>query len=107
FVAHNKLDATHVPFRGGVSAMAALLGGQIDMYFGNASEIIPNVEGGTIRILAVAAKKPLRQFPQLPVLKDIAVPTWNGFFVPAGTPRAIVDKLAQGIIAATKDQAIS
>jgi tripartite-type tricarboxylate transporter receptor subunit TctC len=44
FVANNKLNATHVPFRGGGPAMIALLGGQIDMYFGNASEIIPNAE---------------------------------------------------------------
>jgi tripartite-type tricarboxylate transporter receptor subunit TctC len=107
FVAHNKLNATHVPFRGGGPAMIALLGGQIDMYFGNASEIIPNAENGSIRILGVAADRPLRQLPQVPVIKDNAVPTWNGFFAPAKTPRPIVDKLAQSIIAATRNPAIT
>jgi tripartite-type tricarboxylate transporter receptor subunit TctC len=106
FVANNKLNATHVPFRGGGPAMIALLGGQIDMYFGNASEIIPNAENGSIRILGVAANEPLKQLPQVPVIKDNAVPTWNGFFAPANTPRPIVDKLAQYIIAATRDPAV-
>jgi tripartite-type tricarboxylate transporter receptor subunit TctC len=97
----------HVPFRGGRPAMIALLGGQIDMYFGNASEIIPNAENGSIRILGVAAEKPLVPLPQVPVIKDNAVPTWNGLFAPAGTPKPIVDKLAHGIIAATWDPAIA
>ena len=86
--------------------MIALLGRQIDMYFGSASEIIPNAENGTIRILGVAADRPLRQLPQVPVIKDIAVPTWNGFFAPARTPKPIIDKLASGAIAATRDPAI-
>jgi tripartite-type tricarboxylate transporter receptor subunit TctC len=83
--------------------MAALLGGQIDMYFGNASEIIPNAESGSIRILGVAADTPLRQLPQIPLIKDNAVPAWNGFFASARTPKPIVAKLAKEIIAATRD----
>ena len=43
----------------------------------------------------------------MPVIKDIAVPTWNGFFAPAGTPKPIIDKLASGVIAATRDPAIA
>jgi len=107
FVARNKLNAIHVPFRGGGPAMIALLGGQIDMYFGNASEILPNVESGNIRILGVAADKPLRQLPQIPLIEGNAVPTWNGFFAPAKTPKPIVDKLAQSLIQATRDPVIS
>jgi tripartite-type tricarboxylate transporter receptor subunit TctC len=107
FVTHKKLDATHVPFRGGGPAMIALLGGQIDMYFGNASEIIPSAENGSIRILGVAADQPLRQLPHVPIIKDYAVPTWNGFFAPAKTPKPIVEKLAQSIIVATRDPAVS
>jgi tripartite-type tricarboxylate transporter receptor subunit TctC len=106
FVSHNKLDATHVPFRGGGPAMIALLGGQIDMYFGNASEVIPNAENGSIRILGVAANEPLKQLPQVPVIKDNAVPTWNGFLAPAKTPKPIIDRLARNIIAATRDPAV-
>lgn len=106
FVARNHLNATHIPFRGGGPAMIALLGGQIDMYFGNASEIVPHSDSGKIRILGVGAERPIAPLPNVPPLKEYALPTWNGFFVPAKTPSAIVDKLAQGVIAATKDPAI-
>ena len=106
FVSRNGLDAVHVPFRGGGPAMIALLGGQIDMYFGNASEIIPHAESGKVRILGVAAEQPIKQLPNVPPIKGNAVPTWNGLFVPAKTPKPIIDKLAEHAIAAAKDPEI-
>jgi tripartite-type tricarboxylate transporter receptor subunit TctC len=106
FVARNNLNATHIPFRGGGPAMIALLGGGIDMYFGSASEIVPHAESGKIRILGVAAERPIKPLPSVPVIKDYAVPTWNGFFLPARTPKAIVDKLAMHVIAATRDPVV-
>ena len=106
FVKLNGITASHVPFRGGAPALVALLGGHIDMYFGNASEILPQAQEGKVRILGIAAEQPLKQMANIPVIKGTAIPTWNGFLAPAKTPKAIVDKLASAVIAATKDPGI-
>jgi len=107
FVARADIEAVHVPFRGGAPAMAALLGGQVDMYFGNAADIIPHVKSDKVRILAVAAEKRLKQLPDVPTVSEtyagFSLNSWNGFLVRAGTPRPIIDKIAKEVIAATKD----
>ena len=110
FVARSGLDAVHIPFRGGAPAMTALLGGQVDMYFGNAADIIPFVESGKARIIGVAADKRMKQLPDVPTVSeaypDFSLSAWNGFLVPAKTPRPIVEKLAKEVIAASKDPAV-
>ena len=110
FVARAGLDSVHVPFKGGGPAMTALLAGQIDMYFGNASEIIPHAELGKVEILGVATDKRMAQLPNVPTISELfpnfALNSWNGFLAPAKTPQAIVDKLAKHVIAAARDPAI-
>jgi tripartite-type tricarboxylate transporter receptor subunit TctC len=110
FVARAGLDSVHVPFKGGGPAMQALVGGQIDMYFGNAAEIIPQADSGKVRILGVATDKRMQQLPNVPTISELfpnfSLNSWNGFLVPAKTPQAIVDKLAQQVIAAARDPAI-
>ena len=110
FVARAGLDSVHVPFKGGGPAMQSLVGGQIDMYFGNASEIIPHAESGKVRILGVATDKRMQQLPDVPTISELfpnfALNSWNGFLAPGKTPKAIVDKLAQQVIAAARDPAI-
>jgi tripartite-type tricarboxylate transporter receptor subunit TctC len=110
FLARAGLDAVHIPYRGGGPAMAALLGGQVDMYFGNSADIIPQAESGKLRILGVATPTRMKQLPGVPTVgetyPDFSLSSWNGFLVPAKTPRAIVDKLAREVIAATRDPAV-
>jgi tripartite-type tricarboxylate transporter receptor subunit TctC len=110
FLARAGLDAVHVPFRGGGPAMTALLGNQVDMYFGNASEIVPAAGNGAIRILGVATDTRMRQLPQTPTVgefyPDFALSSWNGFMAPAKTPPEIVEKLAAQVIAAAHDPTI-
>jgi tripartite-type tricarboxylate transporter receptor subunit TctC len=110
FVARAGIEAVHVPFRGGAPAMTALLGGQVDMYFGNAAEIIPHAESGKARVLAVAADRRLQQLPNVPTVNEtypnFSINAWNGFMVRTGTPRPVVDKLAKEVIAAARDPAI-
>ena len=80
------------------------------MYFGNAADIIPHVESGKARILAVAADKRLKQLPDVPTMSEtypnFSLNAWNGFLVRAGTPKPIIDRLAKEVIAATKDPGI-
>jgi tripartite-type tricarboxylate transporter receptor subunit TctC len=110
FVARAGFDSVHIPFKGGGPAMTALVGGQIDMYFGNASEIIPHAESGKVRILGVATDKRMPQLPNVPTISELfpnfSLNSWNGFLAPAKTPQVIVDKLAQQVIAAARDPAI-
>jgi tripartite-type tricarboxylate transporter receptor subunit TctC len=109
-VARAGIDATHVPFSGGAPAVTALLGGQIDMYFGNASELIPQAQSGHLRILGVATERRMKQLPDVPTVSELipnfSLTSWNGFLAPARTPPAIVHKLARQIIAVAHDPAI-
>ena len=109
-VARAGLDSVHVPFSGGGPATSALLAGQIHMYFGNASELIPHAESGKIRILGVATDRRMKQLPNVPTISEtypnFALSSWNGFLVPAATPRAIVDRLANLVAAAAREPAI-
>lgn len=109
-VARAGLDSVHVPFGGGGPATSALLAGQLHMYFGNASELIPHAESGKIRILGVATGQRMKQLPAVPTISEtypnFALSSWNGFLAPAATPRAIVDRLAGLVSAAARDPAI-
>jgi tripartite-type tricarboxylate transporter receptor subunit TctC len=101
------LEGVHIPFRGSGQVTAALLGGQIDMFFGNASDIVPQAESGKLTILGVAAPQRMKQLPNVPTIgesyPDMSLPSWNGFMAPARTPREIIDKLARHVIAAARD----
>jgi tripartite-type tricarboxylate transporter receptor subunit TctC len=106
-VSRAGLDAVHVPFRGSGQVTAALIGEQIDMFFGNASDLVPQAESGKVRLLAVATPKRMTQLPDIPTINEtypgISLASWNGFLAPAKTPPEIVNKLAKHVIAAARD----
>ncbi len=89
---------THVPYKGGGPAMVDLLGGNIQLIFATAASSISHIKAGKARALAVTTAKRSALVPDLPTvaeagLKGYEANNWNGFFVPAGTPRAIVMRL--------------
>ncbi|HEY4981028.1 MAG TPA: tripartite tricarboxylate transporter substrate binding protein [Pseudolabrys sp.] len=92
-------DFVHVPYRGGGSAINDLLGGHIEMMFGNFTSIVPYVRAGTVRPLAVTAGNRSPVFPDLPTVAEaanlpgFAVTEWYAVVGPAGLPQEIVDKL--------------
>lgn len=100
---------THVPFVGTAPAFAALLGDQIDFLFGDVS-VLPSVQAGKVRALAVANDKRLASLPNVPVVSDtipgFAMTSWVGIDAPAATPRPIIDKLNAAIQKATKSPAL-
>lgn len=101
------VSLVHVPFRGGAPAVAALLGGQVQAYFGNASELLPLAKDTRIRLLATSAPKRLPQLPGMPAMNEFypgfALTSWNGLMAPAKTPQAIKDKLEAATMEAARD----
>jgi len=93
-----KVKFTFVPYKGTGPAMTDLIGGQIDAMLDQANVTLPQVESGTIRALALTSQAPMPQFPGVPTLAARELPgftasTWYGLYAPAGTPRAVIERL--------------
>jgi len=101
------LKLTHVPYRGGAPAIADVAAGNVDLFFGNVSELMSMARGGKVRVLALAAAKPSPLAPELPLLtRDIPaldVSNWFGLVGPAGLPEDIKASLAKLFIDAIAD----
>jgi tripartite-type tricarboxylate transporter receptor subunit TctC len=96
---------THVPYKGGGPAMIDLLAGNINLIFATAASSINHIKAGKARALAVTTAKRSALVPDLPTvaeagLKGYEANNWNGFFVPAGTPRPVINKLNKELAAA-------
>jgi tripartite-type tricarboxylate transporter receptor subunit TctC len=110
FVARTGLDMLHVPYQGGGPAMAGLMGGHIDMYFGNASELIGYAQNKQFRLIGVSAAQRMRQLPDVPAVSELLpgfeLTPWNGLLAPAGTPQTVIDVLAKAVSEVAKEPAI-
>jgi tripartite-type tricarboxylate transporter receptor subunit TctC len=110
FTKRAGLQFVFVPYKGGGPSVQALINHEVDVYFGNASELLQHVDGGRIRVLGVSSSKPLPQLPDVPpvatLFPDFRTSSWNGFFVVAGTPAAIINKLERQVAAAANDPKI-
>jgi tripartite-type tricarboxylate transporter receptor subunit TctC len=91
------IKMSHVPYRGEAGAINDLVAGQIPAMFANLSAITGQIQGGTVRALAVTSPKRAPSAPDIPTVAEtlpgFAADTWFGIVAPAGTPRAIIDKL--------------
>ncbi len=93
------IDTLHVPYKGASNAMNDVLAGVVSGGFKTATAAIPQIKAGKIRPLAVASTERIKQLPDLPTMaeagvEDFYVTSWNGIFVPAGTPADIVAKIS-------------
>lgn len=96
------IDMVHVPYKGTGPALQDLLGGQVDLTFGTPPPFVPHIQSGKLRAIAVTSKKRLPSMPDVPTTAEAGMakldPTsWFGVFVPASTPKPVVDKLAAEI----------
>jgi len=88
----------HVPYRGGGPARTALLGGHVQMNFGNLLSAAADLRGDRLRAIGVTTKKRVSSLPDVPTFGEAGLPgyeveQWNGILVPHATPKAIVAKL--------------
>jgi tripartite-type tricarboxylate transporter receptor subunit TctC len=91
------IEATHVPYRGGAEVIADILGGRLDFYFCPLATALPLIHDGRVRALLVSTPKRVDDLPDVPTpleagLKGADSEIWFGVFVPAKTPRGIIDK---------------
>ncbi len=99
------IQVIHVPYKGGAPALADLVGGQIQFMCENIPGTLPFVKAGRLRALAITDRKRSPLLPEMPTLdesglKGYEIVGWNGLFVPAGTPPAIVNKLHAAVVKA-------
>jgi tripartite-type tricarboxylate transporter receptor subunit TctC len=91
------IEATHVPYRGGAEVIADLIAGRVDFYFCPLATALPLIHAGQVRALLVSTPKRVAELPDVPSppeigLKNADSAIWFGVFMPAKTPREIIDK---------------
>jgi tripartite-type tricarboxylate transporter receptor subunit TctC len=106
FRASAGFEATHIPYKGGAEALTDLLGGRIDFYFCPISTALPLIHDGRLTALAISTPTRASDLPDVPTTLEAGYPdsdytVWYGVFMPAKTPRAIVQKfytMATGVL---------
>jgi tripartite-type tricarboxylate transporter receptor subunit TctC len=100
------LQVVNVTYKGGGPAITALISGEVDFEFATALAAAPHLKSGRVRALAVTTAKPAAAYTNLPTMASMFpgfdVDNWYAMFVPAGTPKPIIDKLNAEIIKALK-----
>jgi tripartite-type tricarboxylate transporter receptor subunit TctC len=109
FVSLAKIESitVHVPFRGGGPAMTATIAGDTQFFFSPIAGMVPFVEAGSVRALAVGGDRRSPTLPNVPTTAETGMPDykavgWFGLLAPAGTPAAIVSKLSDTVAEAGK-----
>ena len=103
----NNLKWTHVPYKGTGPALADLMGDQVQLMFAPPPPVLGLIKSGKVNLIAVSGKSRMAAFPDTPTVlesseSNYVVDNWYGIFVPAKTPREIVQKLSEAIDKALK-----
>lgn len=101
------VDASHIPYKGGAPALTDLVGSQLDCTIVTLSEAQQFIKGGKLRLLAIAGEQRQAEFPGVPTTAEAGYPGvvmtgWTGIMVPAGTPPAVVNRIADAVLAAAR-----
>lgn len=107
-----KIEVSHIPYKGGAPSLNDLLGAQLDFIVSNLPECLAYVKAGKLRALAVTSAKRHPLLPDIPTfaesgLAGVELENWTGLMMPAGTPKAIIDRAAAEVIKSVKSKEIS
>jgi tripartite-type tricarboxylate transporter receptor subunit TctC len=111
FSVQANIKLVHVPYQGSPPAVTDLLAGRVSMMLGVASTMMPHIESGRIRGLASSSAKRPHIAPNLPTMAEAGLPdfdtgVWFGLVAPAGTPRAVIAKLAAAANASLASESV-
>jgi tripartite-type tricarboxylate transporter receptor subunit TctC len=109
FMLRTGVNFTHTPYRGAGPATADLLAGQAQLMFANLPNVLPYVQSGRVRVLAIASDKRNATIPDVPTLaeagvKDVVVESWYGVMAPARTDPKIIKKLQDTVLAIANEK---
>ena len=98
---------THVPYKGFGPALTDLMGGRIELMFNSIVAIVPHIQSGKLRALAVTSRKRSSLLPDVPTIAESGWPeyeagSWYGILAPAGTPPAVIERLHAEIVKSLK-----
>lgn len=107
-----KIEVSHIPYKGGAPSLNDLLGSQLDFIVSNLPECSTYVKAGKLRALAVTSAKRHPLLPDVPTFAESGLPgveleNWTGMMMPAGTPKAIVEKVSAEVIKSVKSREIT
>ncbi len=93
-----KVDLTHVPYKGAGQFVPALVAGEVVSVIGAVNSLLPYARTGRLRLLAMAGNRRTPLLPDMPTIAEAALPgfvldNWSGLLAPAGTPRAVIERL--------------
>jgi tripartite-type tricarboxylate transporter receptor subunit TctC len=102
------VELTTIPYSGTAPALAALLGGQVDMLCDQTTQTLPQIKAQKVKLYGVTTKHRIAALPDVPTLdeqglKDFEVLVWHGVYAPKGTPKEALDRLNVALRAALKD----
>jgi tripartite-type tricarboxylate transporter receptor subunit TctC len=92
------VQMVHIPFKGGAPAIQSVIAGDTQLTFGTPPSVLPMIQAGRLKGLAVSTRERTALVPDLPGMAEAGLPEfaiefWYGFFVPAGTSQAIVRRI--------------
>lgn len=106
------VDIGHIPYQGPAPAIQDVLGDRVSMICDNLSNVVQQVQGGTLKPIVVTAREPSSQLPDVPTSAqagspDLLAGIWYGFVAPSATPKDVIEKLNQVIVEALRDPSVS
>jgi tripartite-type tricarboxylate transporter receptor subunit TctC len=106
-VAGISKQTLHLPYKGGSPAMIATMGNETQFYFGPIPGMVPLIQSGKVKAIAISGAKRSASLPDVPTLIEVGLPAaessgWFGLMAPARTPAAIIEKLHGTVVAASQ-----
>jgi tripartite-type tricarboxylate transporter receptor subunit TctC len=111
FKTEAKINIVHVPYKGAAPALQDVIAGHVQMMFATAASVVPHIQSGKVRALAVTPIKRTAVFPDLPTIDELGLKgfdatTWHGLVAPSHVPRDVIATLHRAAVAALNDATV-